>query len=106
MEDYTRFIRTSGHLLVQCPQLDIIQLGLMQPKSSYIYKDALQCAKNNQPQVYFEWLISFISIFNKTIVYFSVTPLPCRPKSAVPLATVESSVKINSCAAPSLIMVT
>jgi len=54
MEDYTRFIRTSGHLLIQCPQLDIIQLGLLQPKSSHVYTDALSIAKKTENQIYFE----------------------------------------------------
>ena len=60
MEDYTRFIRTSGHLLIQCPQLDIIQLGLLQPKSSHVYTDALSIAKKTENQIYFEWFIYIV----------------------------------------------
>lgn len=59
MEDYTRFIRTNGHLLFQCPQFDIIQLGLLQSKSSYVYQDALSTAKDTKHQIYFEWFIQF-----------------------------------------------
>ena len=55
VDDYTRFIRTTGHIVVQCPHLDIVQLGLQQPKSSAVYKDSLVYAKAAKDQFYVEW---------------------------------------------------
>ena len=55
VEEYTRFVRTCGHILVQCPHLDIIQLALQQPKSNAVYLDALEIARKAKGKLYFEW---------------------------------------------------
>ena len=55
VEEYARFIRTCGHILVQCPHLDIIQLALQQPKSNAVYRDALEIARMSKGKLYLEW---------------------------------------------------
>lgn len=54
-EDYTHFIRTCGHIVVQCRHLDIIQLALQQPKASSVYSDALTMAEMAKDRFYLEW---------------------------------------------------
>ncbi|XP_038667225.1 apoptotic protease-activating factor 1 isoform X1 [Scyliorhinus canicula] len=57
-EDFQEFLSLKGHLLVQKPFPDIVQLGLCQPDSSEVYRQAnLQAeerAKNGA--VYLEWM--------------------------------------------------
>jgi APAF-1 helical domain len=55
VEDFSQFIRTSGHIVVQCPQLDIVQLALQQPKNSQVYRTALECAKMDKFGFHVEW---------------------------------------------------
>lgn len=54
VEDYTHFIRTCGHIVVQCHHLDINQLALQQPKNSCVYNDALEMAKMSKDRFYLE----------------------------------------------------
>lgn len=49
------FIRTCGHIVVNCRHLDIVQLALQQPKHSSVYKDALELAEMVKDKFYLEW---------------------------------------------------
>lgn len=55
VDDYTHFIRTCGHIVVQCRHLDIVQFALQQPKSSHVYCDALEMAQKAKEKLYLEW---------------------------------------------------
>ncbi|XP_069764495.1 apoptotic protease-activating factor 1 isoform X2 [Narcine bancroftii] len=57
-ENFQEFLSLKGHLLVQKPFPDIVQLGLCQPDSSEVYRQAklkaVEKAKNGA--VYLEWI--------------------------------------------------
>ncbi|XP_051889659.1 apoptotic protease-activating factor 1 isoform X2 [Pristis pectinata] len=57
-ENFQEFLSLKGHLLVQKPFPDIVQLGLSQPDSSEVYRQAklkaVEKAKNGA--VYLEWI--------------------------------------------------
>ncbi|XP_067915149.1 apoptotic protease-activating factor 1 isoform X3 [Heterodontus francisci] len=57
-EDFQEFLSLKGHLLVQKPFPDIVQLGLCQPDSSEVYRQAkLQAVERSKKgAVYLEWM--------------------------------------------------
>lgn len=54
-EDYTNFVRAFGDVVVQNEHVDIIQLALQQPKTSFVYLDGLNLARASKTGVYLEW---------------------------------------------------
>ncbi|XP_062928578.1 apoptotic protease-activating factor 1 isoform X1 [Mobula hypostoma] len=57
-ENFQEFLSLKGHLMVQKPFPDIVQLGLCQPDSSEVYRQAKLKAveKANNGAIYLEWI--------------------------------------------------
>lgn len=60
-ENFQEFLSLKGHLLVQKPFPDIVQLGLCQSDSSEVYRQAKLKAveKAQHGAVYLEWMLVF-----------------------------------------------
>ena len=56
LEDFEQFIKTHGLDLHKYQDLDIIQCGLQEPRSSHVYKEAFKLAKQRSKKLYLEFL--------------------------------------------------
>lgn len=53
LQMYKSFVEMNGQDLHKYEDIDVIQCGLQQHKESFIYKDAVTIANQNQNRVYF-----------------------------------------------------
>jgi oxalate decarboxylase/phosphoglucose isomerase-like protein (cupin superfamily) len=56
LKDFEQFVQSRGSDLHKYQDTDIVQCGLQEHKSSYVYKRALQIAKGRPNKLYLEFL--------------------------------------------------
>lgn len=56
LQDFEQFIQSRGVDLHKYQDTDIVQFGLQESRNSYVYKKALEIAKERPKKLYLEFL--------------------------------------------------